>query len=155
MRLAKRGALNQERLQALERSCLTALRAYDRDELGLEETLERVLAYSTPATLGAMAHELPGSRKAGELRERYARTLRDRPWKRCTCAICRALSIEVVIFRASNRNKRRGIHNLGIYKGLVDGLPETPAGKAGPDLFSGKGAAKPDTHSALLRGQRG
>jgi hypothetical protein len=122
MRLAKRGILNQEELQRLERESLAALRAYDRGALGLDETLERVLAYATPATLGEDDEHLPGSRKIVELRAQYARTLQDRPWAKCCCAICKALSIEVVIFRASNRNKRRGIHNLGIYKGLVDGL---------------------------------
>ena len=74
--------------------------------------------------LGATIGELPGSGSVRSLRERYRRTLTDRPWKQCACAICRAISIEVVIFRASNRNKRRGIHNLGVYKALVDQPPE-------------------------------
>src|SRR3546814_3869028 len=73
--------------------------------------------------LGAKLDELPGSRSVAGLRARYERTLADRPWKQCPCAICQSLSIEVVIFRASNRNKRRGIHNLGIYKALIDSLP--------------------------------
>lgn len=137
MRLAKRGALNQEDLVRLESVCLSSLRAYDRDEMGIEETLDHVLAYATPATLGALAQELPGSHKVDELRERYWRTLNDRPWKQCSCAICRELSIEVVIFRASNRNKRRGIHNLQVYKRLVDELSwQTPARATEPDLFS-------------------
>ena len=29
--------------------------------------------------------------------------------------ICSKISVEVAIFRASNRNKRRGIHNLHVY----------------------------------------
>ena len=137
MRLAKRGALNQEDLVRLENVCLSALRAYDRDEIGLEDTLDNVLAYTTPAVLGALAEELPGSRQVVELRERYRRTLNDRPWKQCSCAICRELSIEVIIFRASNRNKRRGIHNLQVYKGLIDGLSwRTPALTIKPGLFS-------------------
>lgn len=123
MRLAKRGALQQEELQRLERDSLAALRSYDREETDLEETLDAVLAYATPATLGEdAAAYLPGSSKMSGLRKQYERTLRDRPWKQCDCPICRTLSIEVIIFRASNRNKRRGMHNLGIYKGLVDGL---------------------------------
>src|SRR3546814_9611816 len=81
------------------------------------------LAYAAPAMLGAKLDELPGSRSVAGLRARYERTLADRPWKQCPCAICQSLSIEVVIFRASNRNKRRGIHNLGLYKALIDSLP--------------------------------
>ena len=46
---------------------------------------------------------------------RTERTLQDRPWKRCDCAICRDVGVEVIIFRGSNRNKRRGFHNLGVY----------------------------------------
>jgi hypothetical protein len=48
-------------------------------------------------------------------RERVERTLRDRPWKACGCAICQGVGVEVIIFRSSNRNKRRGFHNLGVY----------------------------------------
>jgi hypothetical protein len=38
------------------------------------------------------------------------RTLED-----CDCAVCRDIGVEVIIFRSSNRNKRRGMHNLGVY----------------------------------------
>ena len=43
------------------------------------------------------------------------RTIEESPWKRCACDICRAVGVEVIIFRSSNRNKRRGFHNLGVY----------------------------------------
>jgi hypothetical protein len=153
LRLVKRGVLNQEKLVVLERSCLQALRSYDRRQLGLNETLESVLAYSTLATLGAPPEQLPGSRKVSDLRTRYQRTLGDRPWESCSCSICRALSVEVVIFRASNRNKRRGIHNLGIYKRLIDGLsPQTAAREVEHDLFSDTSATKRRAHGAVLRG---
>ncbi|WP_425985241.1 tRNA-guanine transglycosylase DpdA [Ensifer sp. R-19] len=123
MRLAKRGALNQEQLVAMEKSALAALRSYDRGDAELEETLDTVLEYATPAVMGETIGELPGAKAVKDLRDRYKRTLSDKPWKRCTCPICSSLSIEVVIFRASNRNKRRGIHNLGVYNALVDQLP--------------------------------
>jgi hypothetical protein len=50
------------------------------------------------------------------LRSQYRRTLNDRPWKACGCPICKDVSVEVILFRGSNRNKRRGIHNLAIYE---------------------------------------
>ena len=124
LRLAKRGALNQETLVELERAALGALRRYDKNELDIDSTLAAVLAYAAPATLGATLDELPGASSVADLRQRYFRTLYDRPWKRCSCAVCSALSIEVLIFRASNRNKRRGIHNLGVYKNLIESLTE-------------------------------
>ncbi|WP_431266910.1 tRNA-guanine transglycosylase DpdA [Dankookia sp. P2] len=120
-RLAKRGERRQEDLLHLERRALHALRAYDREEVGLAEALDAVMAYDVPALL-----EEPGGtvspRKVTELRSRYERTLHDRPWKACGCTVCRQASIEVVIFRASNRNKRRGMHNLSVFKTLVDDL---------------------------------
>jgi hypothetical protein len=122
LRLAKRGAWRQEDLLALERQALSALRAYDREETSLEEALDAVIAYSTPVMLED-EQGAGSSKKLAELRARYGRTLRDRPWKACPCAVCRQASIEVVLFRASNRNKRRGIHNLGVFKALVDDLP--------------------------------
>jgi hypothetical protein len=128
LRLAKRGALRQEELIALERDALAALRAYDRRDRDLESTLDAVLAYATPATLGASADDLPGSGnvRTGDLRERYRRTLQDRPWSQCGCPICQSLGVEVMIFRASNRNKRRGIHNLSVYKALIASLSLPP-----------------------------
>ena len=68
LRLVKRGVLSQEDLVSMERAALDSLRAYDREECGLEETLEAVLAYAAPAMLGATLDDLPGraaSRRCG------------------------------------------------------------------------------------------
>ena len=74
-RLAKRGDCRQEDLLRLESRALGALRAYDRDEAGLEETLDAIMDYDTPALL-----EEPGivvsPKKVADLRSRYSRTLR-------------------------------------------------------------------------------
>jgi hypothetical protein len=43
------------------------------------------------------------------------RTLERQPWKDCECDVCRSIGVEVIIFRSSNRNKRRGFHNLSVY----------------------------------------
>jgi hypothetical protein len=146
LRLVKRGALNQERLVELERAALGALRLYDKNELDIDDTLAALLDYAAPATLGATLDDLPGSSSVADLRTRYFRTLHDRPWKRCSCAVCSALSIEVVIFRASNRNKRRGIHNLGVYKELIENLTERKRDDASasehPRLSSDPGATE-------------
>jgi len=44
--------------------------------------------------------------------EEYRRTLTNRPWRSCDCRVCQEAGPEVVLFRGSNRNKRRGFHNL-------------------------------------------
>jgi len=51
----------------------------------------------------------------------YRRTLKDRPWTRCDCGVCRGVGVEVVIFRGNNRNRRRGFHNVrDFYRNLKD-----------------------------------
>lgn len=41
----------------------------------------------------------------------YEKTLRNEPWRECSCPICSEYGIEVAIFRGNNRNRRRGFHN--------------------------------------------
>jgi hypothetical protein len=127
MNLAKRGVLHQEDLQKMEAGALDALRRYDRGAADLKETVETVLSYAVPATIGDLVQNLPGTRQIADLRARYERTLLDRPWTKCDCAICREASIEVMLFRASNRNKRRGIHNLYVYSNHLKNLKEQSA----------------------------
>jgi hypothetical protein len=111
---AKAGRVNQEELIKLEAESLSALRRFDANNADLEETLEPVLAYNA-AFLAATLDSVKVEASINEMRERYTKTLTDKPWKRCKCAICKAVSIEVIIFRTSNRNKRRGFHNLHVY----------------------------------------
>jgi hypothetical protein len=153
LRLAKRGALNQETLVKLERKALETLRSFDQDEAGLDETLEAVLAYAAPALLGATIEDLPGSNDIKQLEERYRRTLGDRPWKQCGCEICRTLGIEVIIFRASNRNKRRGIHNLQVFKTLVESITQGSRHAGHFDLLSASGEPERHPHGAFAGGQ--
>ena len=115
MQGVKRGIFEPDDLQGRERSALDALRQFDKGRKSVDETLDAVMDYAQFLILGdgqsAMVQD-----KAIELsRDRVERTLRDRPWKECSCAICRSIGVEVIIFRGSNRNKRRGFHNLGVY----------------------------------------
>ena len=100
----------------LERNALDSVRAYDRDQVGLEQTLDATTKYAEVLLTDPDPDACPvPERKLVDLRRRYRATLEDRPWKECNCAICSKISVEVAIFRASNRNKRRGIHNLHVY----------------------------------------
>src|SRR5262249_28066047 len=148
LNLVKRGVVQHEELVDLERRALERLRAYDVGHAKLEQVLESVLAYSSLAEFGAPISDLPGSGSFGDLRSRYARTLQDRPWKKCSCTICKDLSVEVIIFRASNRNKRRGIHNLGVYKAHLDNNRER---NEDTDLFSHPGEPESQTHRPDVR----
>jgi hypothetical protein len=53
-----------------------------------------------------------GKRSRGAL---YRETLEAAPWRECSCEICAGAGIDVVIFRGSERNKRRGFHNLYVF----------------------------------------
>lgn len=121
-RLVKRGAFRAEDLVELEALALSSLRAFDRGEAALEDALHHVLVYSTPLFEERRFEECGDSPTLARLRERYRITLAARPWQRCPCAICREASVDVIIYRGSNRNKRRGIHNLAIYKDHIERL---------------------------------
>lgn len=97
------GRATYVQLQKLERDALHALREYDRGTLGIDTTLAALLEIE----------RVEGSAvQRGDL---YRKTLEDRPWKRCSCEICRELGIEVLIFRGNDRNRRRGFHNTWVF----------------------------------------
>lgn len=112
----KRGIFSAEDLHRRERLALNTLRAHDKNEAPAEDALDAVIDYQRFLTLGD--DTLDAAKRDKELaksREQVARTLHAQPWKRCNCDVCKNVGIEVIIFRASNRNKRRGFHNLGVY----------------------------------------
>lgn len=111
----KEGRISQDDLVVTEQDALTALRAYDKGDLPLEETMERVMAYQRIFLLMKSKTQAVYEKTIRNCEDRLRHTLRDAPWKSCHCDICRDVGIEVAIFRASNRNKRRGFHNLFTY----------------------------------------
>ena len=100
------GQLDQDQGRRLERASLEALAAYDRDECGVDTPLEALAAYD---------ESLDEPDRRGE----YWRTLHDQPWRSCLCGICAEVGIQVVIFRGTERNKRRGFHNLFVFNQLL------------------------------------
>jgi len=117
-RAIQSGFMKQESIIELEQIALSSLRGYARREVSMGVALDATLAYSG-LFHDAKNHDSkkPSSKtkKLETLAREYERTLTDRPWEKCKCAICASCSVEVIIFRASNRNKRRGIHNLQVF----------------------------------------
>ena len=153
MRLVKQGTVRQEKIVDLERRALDDLRGFDAGRVSLERALDSVVAYGSLSELGAPVESLPGAATVGELRSAYLRTLTERPWKRCSCAICKAHSVEVIIFRGSNRNKRRGIHNMGVFHAHVSGIEGSEWVDEGANIRSRAGKPKPKTQGADIRGE--
>lgn len=98
------GEVRQETAMQLERRCLDTLRRFDRGELTVRTALTALRSYD----------DLCDGRK--DRSDEYTETLEDRPWRACPCGICEAVGIDVVLFRGSERNKRRGFHNLHVFR---------------------------------------
>jgi Queuine tRNA-ribosyltransferase len=116
-RLLEAGVSDQATLRGLEQKALKSLRAFDADKLGLEETLEALLAYDDLLELprdGKVDPVDQAKRKTMHLRM-YRELLEDRPWKTCSCVICQEVGVEVIIFRGNDRNRRRGFHNTCMF----------------------------------------
>lgn len=105
---AKEEGVSLYRLKSLEYEALEALRKYEDKKSDINETLSRLMDYDRFLIRTSDAER--------NLEEKYKRTLRERPWLKCTCEMCRGIGIEIVIFRGTNRNKRRGFHNTWVVK---------------------------------------
>lgn len=97
------GLVDQKSARRLERDCLSRLRNYDRGDESVESVLDAICSYSEVL-------ETKKDRSA-----EYQRTLEAKPWKRCSCTICKDIGVEVIIFRGADRNRRRGFHNLAVF----------------------------------------
>lgn len=95
------GEVNQGDAFRLESRCLKALEDFDRGKHRREDVLQVLHEYQ----------QLFGAERKSNSAA-YEELLKEKPWKKCPCAICRELGIHVVIFRGAERNRRRGFHNL-------------------------------------------
>ena len=85
-----------------EEEVLKLLCKYDREEADLSEVLDALLQYD---------QRLNRSSERRSMRGKYKETLSERPWRKCGCPFCKKIGIHVLIFRGTNRTKRRGAHN--------------------------------------------
>jgi hypothetical protein len=99
--------IHVEKLSQMEKAALRALSDYGRKRLSLNETLSAVMEYDS-----FLERE---SENLKRLHLRYRETLESRIWEKCPCEVCQSLGIHVVIFRGTNRNKRRGMHNTWLF----------------------------------------
>ena len=112
---ALEGSLNQEDVRRLEDAALRGVRDYAAGGVTLDQGLDAVMDYWAALNWDEEASPSRRADSAARQRKVYAHTLGDRPWERCSCRVCRESGVEALIFRTSNRNKRRGIHNLHVF----------------------------------------
>jgi len=94
---------DRKRLILLEKKSLEMLRRYDKGEVSIEEVMKVLREFNQ------VIGQRPGIEKF------YMETLKDMPWKKCPCVICKDIGVEVIIFRGNNRNRRRGFHNTWVF----------------------------------------
>ena len=99
------GEVDQQEAVDAERKCLKTLRAFDAGKTNVGQAVAALRSY-----------EKIYDTKGRDRSTAYRRTLEAAPWKSCKCGICQDAGIEVMIFRGAERNKRRGFHNLSVFK---------------------------------------
>ena len=100
----KAGHISQDKALRLERDAMNMLRRYENGRASLDEAVDSVLTYER------FCDETRKDRS-----EAYREILTDRPWRSCQCGICGPIGIDIAMFRGSERNKRRGFHNLYVF----------------------------------------
>lgn len=105
------GEIDQRTAVLAERACLAAVRAVTKRRSSVDAALGALSVYESLLAL-----------KKTYVPE-YQRTLEDRPWASCRCRVCRDHGVEIAIFRGTERNKRRGFHNLSVLGAQVRELP--------------------------------
>ena len=113
-RIAKRlreAGVDIEDYRIQEQNALHTLAMFERGQASVAEVLDTVLACDA---------QLKRTSEIRSMRDRYRRTLEDKPWLNCQCTFCQQLGIHILMFRGGNRNKRRGAHNtVGLYQNLA------------------------------------
>ena len=103
---AKEQGISTNTLRQMERDALTALKRFAKSQEKLDTALEAVLEYD---------RLLFRTSEKMDLKEKYKQTLQSRIWEKCSCEICKGVGFDIMIFRGTNRNKRRGFHNVKMF----------------------------------------
>jgi hypothetical protein len=109
------GLFNPDVLMIKEKLALAAVRGLDAGTASGQDALSAVMEYHQFLLRGEGTDLSTQEKELRSTELLVSRTIRDMPWKHCDCDICRKVGVEVIIFRSSNRNKRRGFHNLHVY----------------------------------------
>lgn len=109
MRRIEAGEVDQSEAIDAEREALRQVARFDAGKASAGAALRALVNYEA-------IHSPTESRESD-----YRETLEDAPWKRCPCAVCQALGHHVILFRGSERNRRRGFHNIRVlYRRIND-----------------------------------
>jgi hypothetical protein len=113
--------LSLNKIRDMEKKALKALFDYDNGKIDIDTALNTVMKYDKLL--------LRNSNDGDNLKIKYRRTLLEKPWEDCDCPMCKELGINVLIFRGTNRNKRRGFHNIWALRDIENTLCVVSCGK--------------------------
>lgn len=102
-RRIRAGEIDGQKARKLEQHTLRTLAAFDDGRATIDDAVKALREYET-------LHDETRDRS-----RQYREVLTGAPWKRCDCGVCRDAGIQVIIFRGTERNKRRGFHNLHVF----------------------------------------
>jgi hypothetical protein len=97
------GQVDQRKARLAEQRCLRRLAAFDAGEATVSEVLDALASYGEIV------------KPDRDYTEQHRELLETAPWKGCDCGICEEIGIHICIFRGTERNKRRGFHNLSVF----------------------------------------
>ena len=137
-RRIRAGEVDRRHARRLEQAALATLRAFDRGERDHRRGRRRPARVRSSCT----------TRHATAARP-TARCSTAAPWKSCDCAVCRDVGIQVIIFRGTERNKRRGFHNLHVFAQRLARARRTPR-RVPASARSRMSPSKPTTADELV-----
>lgn len=110
------GKVAQEDAIRREQACLRLLRDYGIGRATVQAVLGALKRYQ----------EIIGARV--DYSDAYREFLEESPWRKCPCGMCSKAGVEVAVFRGSERNKRRGFHNVYVFRQRLDRELRTGSG---------------------------
>lgn len=122
------GQIDQDAAIESERACLRALSDYDAGQASSGLVMDALRRYDEILDFSRAGSHATARSGAGlrldDYEGAYMQVLEDRPWKNCRCNICPVAGINVLVFRGSERNKRRGFHNLYVFRQRLADEPD-------------------------------
>ena len=113
----------------LEISVFTALRRQVEGEITSDRFLGILRSYEEKLKREQKSEgRKPRTRKLEGVKRfslEYDRTLRDKPWMKCDCPMCR-IGVHICVFRGNQRNMRRGFHNLWNFYNVFQSFNRSP-----------------------------
>lgn len=103
---------NRRGLEKIEKETLRTMYKYAKGKVSMEFTLKKLLEYERKILEVDGLEEVKIKKVLRLLKERYTRTLKDRPWESCSCPVCKEMGVDVIIFREGWRNGSRAYHNV-------------------------------------------